>query len=243
MPWFRVDLHNHCSCDRFDALDYSAADLIRTAHRRGIHALAITPHRDVFHDPEAETLARSLGMLLIPGVEKLISGREVVLLNVRPNDVPRRMDWADLRRLRASRGESLLVLAPHPFYPRPNCVGPDLTMHADCIDAVEWCHFYGFGFNPNRTAATWASQNNKPLIATSDAHHLLQAGRNIQEVDAPELTIPALFAAIRASRVRRQVRPYSATDLFHFATQIALPHAFRKLRRLIRPENLSGQRE
>jgi predicted metal-dependent phosphoesterase TrpH len=231
MPWFRADLHNHCSCDRYDVLDYSAADLIRTAHRRGIHVLAITPHRDVFHDPEAGALARSLGMVLVSGVEKLVAGREIVLLNVRPEDVPARLDWAGLRRLRATLGESLLVLAPHPFYPRANCAGSVLEAHPDCVDAVEWCHFYGFGFNPNRAAAAWASRHHKPLIATSDAHHLLQAGRNIQEVDAPEPSIPALFAAIRAGRVRMQVRPYSAADLFRYAARVALPQAVRRLRR------------
>jgi len=231
MPWFRTDLHNHCACDRHDALGYSACDLLEAYHRAGVHAVAITPHRDVFQDARAQETAARLGMLLIPGVEKLISGREIVLLNVRPRDVPARMAWEDLLALRRELGPSLLVLAPHPFYPRANCAGPDLDAHATCIDAVEWCHFYGFGFNPNHRAAAWAAAHQKPVLATSDAHHLLQAGRNIQEVEASALDIPSLFAAIRAGRLRRQARPYTVADALRFAFQVAAPNALRKWRR------------
>lgn len=236
MPWFRADLHNHCACDRHDALDYSAQDLLHTAHRLGIHVLAITPHRDIFHDPSADETARRLGIILIHGVEKLISGREIVLLNLPPDCLPPRMTWDDLRALRRQLGPSLLTIAPHPFYPRHNCAGPDLDTHADCIDAVEWCHFYGLGFNPNHAAAAWAARHQKPLLATSDSHHLLQLGRNIQEFEAESPSIPDLFAAIRAGRLRMKVRPYTPADFLTFTTRVAFPNTLRALRRrLSRP--------
>jgi predicted metal-dependent phosphoesterase TrpH len=231
MPWYRADLHNHCDCDRQDALGYSAGELIEAYHRAGVRIVAITPHRDIFHDEHAADMAARLGMLLIPGVETLVSGREVVVLNLRPGDLPHHATWADLRELRQKRGPSILVFAPHPFYPRASCVGPDLEIQTDCFDAVEWCHLYGFGFNPNRPAAAWAKRHHKPLLANSDAHHLDQVARNTLEIETGTLDIPSVFHAIRAGRVRNLTRPYTVGDVFHFALRVELPNTLRKLAR------------
>lgn len=229
MPRYRIDFHNHCQGDPVDALGYTALELIDAFHRAGVHAVAITPHGRVFQDPAAEAHARTRGMLLISGVEKMVSGRELVLLNVTPEDIPRRMDWDALRALRTRRGPDVFVLAPHPWYPRVTCAGPEMDAHADCIDGVEWCHLFGLGFDPNRRAAAWAEAHHKPFLTTSDAHALHGVARNTTEVEADALTPRALFDALRARRLRASARPYSVADCAAFGFRVVLPNQVRGL--------------
>jgi hypothetical protein len=103
------------------------------------------------------------------------------------------------------RKPDVLVLAPHPFYPHPSCLGKIMDHHVDCIDAVEWCilhvHWLPGRVNPNLRAARWAHKHSKPVVATSDAHSLTAIGKNASVVEADELTSEALFAGIRAGRV------------------------------------------
>jgi len=118
--------------------------------------------------------------------------------------LPAEPTWNQIRALRLHKPD-VLVLAPHPFYPHPTCLGKTMKRSPDCIDAVEWCilhlQWLPGQVNPNLRAARWAHQNGKTLIATSDAHTLAAIGKNASTVEADELTSDALFAGIRAGRV------------------------------------------
>jgi len=232
MPLFKTDLHNHCNCDPVDHLHYSAEALVDRAIARGIHALAITPHGEVFHNPRAVDYAAEKGLLLIAGVEKMVEGREVVILNVVPDDISNEFKFSDLRNLRARLGGQILVIAPHPFYPRPSCVGPVLTENQDLFDAVEHAHLYGFGWNPNRQALRWAKSFGKAVVANTDCHDLSMVGRNWSEVDAEELTTDSLFAAIRTVKVKFVSRPPSVWEFAKFAMTVAV---YQQARRIAMP--------
>ncbi|GAB4248890.1 MAG: hypothetical protein OHK005_15550 [Candidatus Methylacidiphilales bacterium] len=216
MPVLRADLHHHCDVDPVDHLTYSAVDLIDRARSHGIQAMAITPHGSVFESPTATQYARDQGVLLINGIEKMIEDREVVLLNVRAEEIPRRMTFQDLAELRSARGASILVMAPHPFYPRPTCVGPVLDTHADLFDAVEYAHLYTWFWNPNRAAVAWAKAHGKAVLANTDTHDLSALGRNYTEIEAEGFTVEALFSAIRAGRTRLLSRPPNPMEWSRF---------------------------
>jgi hypothetical protein len=51
-----------------------------------------------------------------------------------------------------------------------------------------------------------------PLVGTSDCHRLWQLGTTYTIVEAPAKTIPAVFAAIRAGRVRVVTGPLRPLD-------------------------------
>lgn len=235
MPVFRIELHNHCGSDPQDALDYSARDLVDACVKHGVDVVAITPHREVFDEPDAVAYARSRNVLLIPGVEKMIEGRELVLLNVSPEEIPREMDRTALEKLRRDKGESLFVLAPHPFYPRDSCVGPVLDNFAALVDAVEWCHLFLPCYNPNLRAAAWAEANNRPLIATSDTHDLALFARNHAGVEADSLEAVPVFRALRAGRIHNRHRPYRLSELAQYILLNILAGQWRKWRRKIQP--------
>ncbi len=205
MPLYRVELHSHCQGDPVDSyLSHTLFQHIDQAKAVGLDAIAVTWHRKICAVPEAFAYARERNILLIPGMEAEVDRRHVVILNVAEGDLPGDPTWSQIRSLRARKPEAL-VLAPHPFYPHPSCLGKTMTDHADCIDAVEWCMLHVQWLpgrvNPNLRAARWAHQHGKALVACSDAHTLQAIGRNASVVEADELTPEALFAGIRAGRV------------------------------------------
>jgi predicted metal-dependent phosphoesterase TrpH len=205
VPQYRVELHSHCQGDPVDTyLGHTIFQQIDRAKEIGLDAIAITWHRKICVAPEAVAYARERGVLLIPGMEADVDRRHVVILNLADGDLPGEPTWNQIRALRLRKPE-VLVLAPHPFYPHPSCLGKIMNDHVDCIDAVEWCIIH-VGWlprrvNPNLRAAHWAKQHGKALVACSDAHSLAAIGRNASTVEADELTPESIFAGIRAGRV------------------------------------------
>jgi len=229
MPVYNIDLHAHCDCDPHDVLNYSPYDMVNEAVDAGLNAFAITPHGKVFHDPDAQAYAEKRGILLIPGIELLVSGFEILLLNVRPDEVHRKFTFDDLRKLRKRRGPDFLTVAPHPFYPRQTCVGPMINEAADCLDAVEHAHFYTPLWNPNQKAIEWARKHGKPLVANSDMHILDMFACQYTEVEAPELSLTALFDAIRASQVRAHTPTPDLIHIMEFAMRGVLFQGLAKV--------------
>ena len=114
--WIKVDLHIHTLDDPKDHLDYSAHQLLERARDLGFGALAITLHDKVFDRPEVFADAAAMGILLIPAAEMRLEGADVVLLNVRPDEVENLRTFDDLRQLRArSRRVAFLFCAASIF--------------------------------------------------------------------------------------------------------------------------------
>jgi predicted metal-dependent phosphoesterase TrpH len=205
VPAYRVELHSHCQGDPIDQhLGHTLRQHIDRAKEVGLDAIAVTWHQKVCMDSAAYDYARKLNLLLIPGLEAEIEHRHLVVLNLADGDLPGEPTWGQVRALRARKPE-VLVMAPHPFYPHPSCLGESMNAGLDCIDAVEWCrlhvHWLPGRINPNLRAARWAQRHGKTLIACSDAHTLATIGSNASTVEADELTVPAIMEGIRAGRV------------------------------------------
>src|SRR5262249_42574438 len=166
----KVDLHIHTLDDPKDVLDYSAHQLLERAKRLGFGVLAITLHDAVFDRAEVFAEAAQMGILLIPAAEVRLQGADIILLNVTAAEIATLKHFDDVRRLRAQRGSSIFTFAPHPFYVLGGSIGERLIREIDCFDAIELCHFHKGLFDLNRRATKVASQFDKPLIATSDAH-------------------------------------------------------------------------
>ncbi len=239
--WLKADLHLHTAEDQFDAVDYSASDLIDMAVAAGIGILAITLHRQVWSDEWVQMKAAERGVLLIPGVELRIEGADVVLLNARSGDVERADSFEALRALRAERGNEILTILPHPFYVIGGSMGSRAEAWMDCFDAVEHCHFHTRILNPNRRAVRLASKFRKPMVATSDSHRRIAFGRHYSWVrtgGTPSVT--DVFASIRSGDVRRVSPPCSIKDFLSILHFIFVGHPARK-RRLARA-NVSNRR-
>jgi predicted metal-dependent phosphoesterase TrpH len=240
--WIKVDLHIHTLDDPKDVLDYSAHQLLERAKQLGFGVLAITLHDAVFDRPEVFADAAAMGILLIPAAEVRLEGADVILLNVTAEEVAELKDFEDLRKLRARRGWSIFIFAPHPFFVLGGSIGDRLVKEIDCFDAIEFCHFHKGLFDLNRRAVTVAAQFCKPLIATSDAHQLHAFGRHYTSIPRPrELTIENVFVALRKGP-RRVVSPAaSIVDLVSMVYFFFFTHPVRIRRRIRRASSLESQ--
>jgi predicted metal-dependent phosphoesterase TrpH len=206
----KVDLHIHTAEDPVDRIDHSSFDLIDRAASLGFDALAITLHDRQLTDSRVFDYARERGLVLIPGLERTIQRRHVLLLNFGARAAEGVNTLHDVGRLKARTGG--LVIAPHPFFPSPSCLRGALDAHADLFDAVEWSYFWTRGIDFNARAAAWARARGKPIVGNSDLHNLRQLGRTYSLVDA-QPDAAAICAAIRDGRVEFRTSPVPAPEL------------------------------
>ncbi len=225
----KIDLHMHSGEDPKDGLHYPATALIDRAVELGFAAIAITLHGKVLDDPRVFEYARQKELLLIPAVEWRLQHRDVLLYNVTQRDVETIHTFADLRAFRRERGETVLTVAPHPYYPVRHSLRKELEQNIDLFDAIEHAQIHLTWFNPNRSALETSLEHGKPVIANSDAHNLWMFGRHYTLVDA-EPTMLSIFHAIREDRLQYYSPPITVWECFRvFVTD---PIIYRKRNRI-----------
>lgn len=223
----KVDLHLHTAEDPVDRLAHSALDLVHRAAELGFDALAITLHQRQFIDPRVTAYARERDITLIPGTERTIEGRHVLLLHFPAAAAESVRSLDELERLKARTGG--LVIAPHPFFPAPNCLHGQLDAHPDLFDAVEWSYFWTRGINFNARAARWARAHGKPVVGNSDTHQLRQLGRTYSLIDAPP-DPAAICDAIRQGKVTLQTTPVPMAELVDVFGRVTLLQRLQRKR-------------
>jgi hypothetical protein len=201
----KVELHAHTSDDPNDRIPHTAQHLIDRAAALGYDALAITLHDRQLDVAPLASYAAERRMVVIPGVERTIQGRHVLLINFRDGTDAVR-SFEDLARLK--RRVPGLVVAPHPFFPSWSCLRGLMDRHADLFDAVEYNAMFTASLNFNLRAVRWAAAHARPMVGCGDVHRLHQLGTTYSLVDA-ERDPAAICAAIAAGRVRVESRPLS----------------------------------
>lgn len=200
----KSDFHLHAGIDEHHKLDHSPKDLINLAYKEGYEVLAITNHSTITYSKSLAGYAKKRGILLIPGMEAPIEGKDVLILNATPRLKQRIRTFADLERY---KDENILVTAPHPFYPGSKSLMSKLIKNIDLFDAIEYSHFYIQWFNKfNEMAMEVAHRHNKPMMGTSDCHMIKQFGTTYSLVDSDK-DMDSIFAAIRKHNVRVMTRP------------------------------------
>src|SRR5206468_4140934 len=155
MP-LKVALHSHTADDPHDIVPYSAWTLIDRAAALGYHALAITLHDKQLDVDPLRGYASTKGVVLIPGVERTIQGKHVLLINFTARaETVRSMEELD----HLKREERGVVIAPHPFFPAACCLGEVMNRYPEVIDAVEFNGMYIRGANFNKAAVRWATKH------------------------------------------------------------------------------------
>jgi hypothetical protein len=215
----KVDLHLHTGEDPVDRISYSASDLVDRAVALGFDALAITLHDSQFNDPRVFDYARERGIVLIPGVERTIEGKHVLLLNFPDEAVAAARTFDDVAKLKTQSGG--IVIAPHPFFPDKSCLRSRLDAHADLFDAIEWSYFWTRAANFNARAERWAREHGKAIVGNSDLHDLRQLGRTYSTIDAPP-DPAAICAAIRDGRVVHHTAPVPMLELVDVFARMTL---------------------
>ena len=231
----KAELHTHTADDPHDAIPYSGPQLIDRAAELGYQVLAITLHDRQYDARRLAGYARERGVVLIPGVERTISGKHVLLLNF-PPAADRVRSFDEVRRLK--RQSNGIVVAPHPFFPTSACLRGVLNQHADLFDAVEINAFYTRRVDFNARAVQWSETHGVPLVGNGDVHRLVQLGTTYSLIDA-EPEADAVIEAVRERRVRVETAPISAARAAAILGSMTIGDAYGALRRWTRDGRLA----
>jgi len=202
----KVELHTHTADDPSDRIPYSTFDLIDRAAELGFDALAVTLHDRQLELASYRPYADARGIVLIPGTERTIDGRHVLLLNF-SRAAESVQSFADLAQLK--QRERGIVVAPHPFFPAFSALRGYMNRYADLFDAVEYNAMFTSIVNFNLLGQRWARTHGKPMVGNGDVHRLEQLGTTYSLVDA-DRDAGAICAAVAAGRVHVVARPLSS---------------------------------
>lgn len=214
----KSDLHIHTRDDPNDIIDYSTDDLFKAAQRKNIQVLAITNHDQYIFSRELEHRAADHGILLIPGIEREIEGKHVLILN--GNQAVERIDTFE--ELRRAKPDGLFVIAPHPFFKASICLEEKLLEHLDLFDAIEFTFFYSRLLNLNKKAVRLAQEEHIPVVGNSDCHMLKNLAICHSILWVESVTREEVFSAICDFRVEPVTRPMPVHKfcLFPFDTML-----------------------
>jgi predicted metal-dependent phosphoesterase TrpH len=222
----KVEFHTHTSDDPNDPIPYSARDLIDRAAALEYDALAITLHDHQCDIAPLKAYAAERGIVLIPGIERTIEGRHVLLLNYPAHAVEKVRSFEDLADLK--RRFHGLVIAPHPFFPMNSCLLGKMTPNAHLFDAVEYNAMYTSTLNFNRFGVRWATRHGKPMVGNGDVHRLQQLGTTFSLVDA-EPDPSSICNAVLAGRVQVSTRPITWFTAIRFFVSLIVAYWGPKL--------------
>jgi predicted metal-dependent phosphoesterase TrpH len=197
----RFDPHVHTSAS-YDARG-SVRAVLDAAVEAGLDAVAITDHDTTVAAREAVSLAETLDLTVVPGVE--ISTREGHLLALGVRDRPPIGDPID-DTVAWVRDHGGVAAIPHPFQRSRHGVRKRDVPDADAIEVFNAWTMTGI---QNRRARRYADRYDYPTLGGSDAHAPVMVGHSHTEVDlgagepvgnAP--AVEAILAAVADGRTR-----------------------------------------
>ncbi|MDO8660603.1 MAG: PHP-associated domain-containing protein [Candidatus Woesearchaeota archaeon] len=210
-----ADLHLHCKGDALDSIKYSPEELIDHAVLRGYEVLAITCHDIVIYSSKLAQYAKHKGILLIPGAEKTLNGKHILLYNITNKELVAIKTFEDIAKWK-KRKKNALVIAPHPYYFLPFCLGKLTEQHIKLFDAIEYTHFYTTYFNLNSRAVILAKKHLKPLVGSSDTNSLCQFGTTRTLINSKK-SIDAVITAIKQGKTQVSSRPLTTIEFIKTA--------------------------
>ena len=233
----KVELHIHTSDDPADPIPYTTFDLIDRAAELEYDALAITLHDKQLDPAPWRSYAEARGIILIPGIERTIEGRHVLLLNF--SGAAESIDSFD-QLARLKQREQGVVIAPHPFFPAGSALRGWMNRYAGLFDAVEYNAMFTSLVNFNLLGERWARRHGKPMVGNGDVHRLEQLGTTYTLVDAAP-DADAICAAVIAGRVEVVARPLSPFTAGRIMTDLMMdtvlpPRAADIAAAFLRPE-------
>jgi len=226
MKKFKVQLHTHTKSDPDDFLFHSDMQLIDAAARLQYDVLAITCHNKIAHTKELEKYADKKHILLIPGIERSVMGRHVLILNPDP-EILTVHNFSQLRDYKKTHQESLIIAA-HPYHPIPYSLNEHFELNIDIFDAVEWSSFYTKSINFNDKAVKAAEKHKLPLVGTSDNHVLKYLNLTYSYVFAAEKSISSIIDSIKKGHLKIKTEPMSFIDLFFMTARLTALEQIKK---------------
>lgn len=215
----KADLHIHTKEDPLHKgeISYSAKELIDHAAKLGYEILSITNHDKVTFSKKLASHAKKKGILLMPGIERTIKGKHVLIYNITQKQADKIKEFSDLKRLK-----NKLVIAAHPYFVLPCSLGKRLKENIELFDAIEYSSFCTAIINFNKKAMKVAKKHGKPIIGNSDAHYLTQFGNTYSLINAKK-DKRSVIEAIKKGKIKLQTSPVSHYHFLKTAIKVLNP--------------------
>lgn len=223
----KADLHLHTREDKQDAVNYTVKELIDHMASKSFSVIALTFHDQSYRSEEMNKYAKSKGVLIIPGIERTIKGKHVLIYNLDPKKAEEIKDFEDLKKI---KDDNILVIAPHPYFYICSVGDKRLRKYIDCFDAIEHSSFYQSFYNRNKPGIKTAKEFNKPIIGNTDAHDLRQIGNTYTLIDSKQ-DINSVINAIKSNKVQLVTKPLPLSVFFKTLFDMILLSPVKKYRR------------
>lgn len=207
---FKANLHFHTGDDVEDPVQYTFHEGIDKAAALGFEIMGLTCHNQFIDSHDYVAYAEKRGILLIPGIEKTIEKRHVVILNAN-KEAENITTFTKLQGYKKLYPE-IFVIAPHPYFYGNFSLKEKLEQNLHLFDAIEHSWFYSRIFNRNVRGELIAKKHNLPFLATSDTHILETLERSYALIDSKTKTIPAVFKALREKKYKNVTAPLKTFD-------------------------------
>lgn len=200
MPYL-IDMHLHLQVGSPDSI-LTVEQLIRQAKALGIHAGVITEHDTMEGSPGVEEEARSLGFLLLRGVEVKAKEGDFLVYGVAQTPP---FFWRALELIDWVHQQGGIIGPAHPFRSWNNSVARKVSKEmlaliwnaVDFIETANGCN----DVEDNIKAEIIAKKYQKPGIGGSDAHEQAMVGRAVTVFDIEVRSIHELVDALRTDKV------------------------------------------
>jgi len=201
----KANLHLHTKDDPLEDIDYTFFEAVEEAKRLDFDILALTCHQKFINKPVYHAYAAKRDILFMPGLERNIETKHVLILNP-DHDVEKVNTFKELEEYKKNHPD-ILIIAPHPYFPRTYCLKEKLETNIHLFDAIEHSWFFTKKINFNKKAELTAKKYRLPFIATSDTHCLEFLNTSYALIDAEAKTVPAVLQAIKNNRFRNITPP------------------------------------
>jgi predicted metal-dependent phosphoesterase TrpH len=204
-----ADFHSHTIYSK-DSLT-RPADLIKSAHRRGLQRVVVTDHNSI----AGALAARQLDPDLIVAGEEIKTTRGEILAAFVTEEIPGGLSPQDT--IKCLRDQGAFISVSHPFDIRSGAWAlEDLEQIAPLVDAVEVFNARCIKPEANQLALRFAQEHGLPGTAGSDAHAAFELG-------AARLDLPEFKTADELRNVIRQAIPRGHLSPFwvHFFSRFA----------------------
>ena len=232
MKKLKVQLHTHTKSDPDDVIYHDEIALIDRAAHHNYDVLSITCHNRLVYNDDFHNYASDKNILLIPGIEKTIKGRHVLIVNAH-QESEQIGAFDDLETYKKDHPECLIV-APHPFHPMPYALKELFHKAQHLFDAIEWSCFHTKKFNFNEKAVAKAKELKLPMLATGDNHVLTFLNHTFSYVFAKDKTIPSIIDAIKNGKIEIVTKPMSMIKLSAMTARLATTEYMRRLYKVIK---------
>lgn len=190
----KVDFHIHSNFSADG--DMPPEEVIKSAKKAGLDAIAVTDHNSIRGGVEAQKISE--GLIVFVGSEIRTEEGEIIGLNLK-KDVPRGLPLVQACKL--VKEQNGFIIVPHPFDKFRNGIGNGMEKIVRYVDAVEIFNARTLVDGFNKKSFEFAKKHGLPFVAGSDAHFRSEIGSVYMLVDCGKKK-GEILKAVREGKVK-----------------------------------------